>query len=120
MRSKVLIGDAYEIAPTIKGVKLVVTDPPGLEQEAIYELLNRFPKWIIIAPGQSYGPHHPAQAPLAVVKTAIEELSEPGDLVLDPFCGSGTTLIAAQELGRNSVGIESDPRMAKIAMELLK
>lgn len=45
----------------------------------------------------------------------IEHLTSPGELVLDPFCGSGTTLLAALSLGRRSVGIEIDAERAQVA-----
>jgi DNA modification methylase len=43
---------------------------------------------------------HPTQKPLCVLKPLIESFSLPGDVVLDPFCGSGSTLLAAQQSGR--------------------
>ena len=49
---------------------------------------------------------HPDQKPLALYRRIILASSNPGDLVLDPFSGSGTTLAAAQELGRRWTGIE--------------
>ncbi len=52
---------------------------------------------------------HPTQKPLGILKPLIEAFSQPGDTVLDPFCGSGSTLAAARELGRNFIGIELDP-----------
>jgi len=51
---------------------------------------------------------HPTQKPLAVMRHFIETLTNPGDTVLDPFAGSGSTLVAAAELGRAPLGIELD------------
>ena len=49
---------------------------------------------------------HPAVMPTTLARRCIRITSRPGDVVLDPYAGSGTTLLAAQELGRNWVGIE--------------
>lgn len=49
---------------------------------------------------------HPTQKPVAALAPLIEAFTRPGDLVLDPFCGSGSTLAAAQQLGRDWTGIE--------------
>lgn len=49
---------------------------------------------------------HPCQMPEAVLERIIRAASNPGDLVLDPFAGSGTTLAVAQRLGRNFLGVE--------------
>lgn len=51
---------------------------------------------------------HPAQKPVAVLKRLIEIFTDPGDVVIDPCCGSGSTLRAAVELGRNAYGFEID------------
>jgi adenine-specific DNA-methyltransferase len=50
---------------------------------------------------------HPTQKPLAVILPLVSTFSKPGDLVLDPFAGSGTTLAAAKRLGRRYIGIET-------------
>lgn len=52
---------------------------------------------------------HPTVKPVALVADALKDCSKRGDLVLDPFAGSGTTLIAAQETGRSACLIEFDP-----------
>lgn len=52
---------------------------------------------------------HPTQKPIAVMRHFIETLTNPGETVLDPFAGSGSTLVAAAELGRVPLGIELDP-----------
>lgn len=49
---------------------------------------------------------HPAPFPLELPRRLIQLLSFPGDLVLDPFCGSGTTLLAAHQLGRQAIGFD--------------
>jgi len=49
---------------------------------------------------------YPTQKPLALLRLVIEASSDPGDIVLDPFCGCGTTIDAAQELGRRWIGID--------------
>lgn len=51
---------------------------------------------------------HPAQKPVSVLKKMIEIFTDEGDVVVDPCCGSGTTLRAAVELGRNAYGFEID------------
>ena len=51
---------------------------------------------------------HPTQKPVEALRPLIEAFTKPGELVLDPFCGSGSTLAAAQKLGRDWIGIELD------------
>jgi DNA modification methylase len=53
---------------------------------------------------------HPTVKPVALVADAIMDTSTRGDLVLDAFLGSGTTIIAAERTGRKCYGIESNPR----------
>jgi DNA modification methylase len=52
---------------------------------------------------------HPTVKPIALVANAILDVTRHGDIVLDPFCGSGTTLLAAERTGRWGYGIELDP-----------
>lgn len=59
---------------------------------------------------------HPAPFPLELAYRLIRMFSFWGDTVLDPFCGTGTTLVASLRAGRNSVGIEIDPRYCEIAL----
>ena len=62
---------------------------------------------------------HPTQKPIELMKILIENSSKIGDIVLDPFAGVGTTLIAAQQLKRNYLGYEIDPQYHQIAEKLL-
>ena len=58
---------------------------------------------------------HPTQKPLELTKWCVEQFSKPGDTILDPFMGSGTTGVACVLLGRNFIGIERDPEYMRIA-----
>ena len=57
---------------------------------------------------------YPTQKPVALLKRIIQASSNPGDVVLDPFCGCGTTLEAAGGLGRRWVGIDISPTAARV------
>lgn len=61
----------------------------------------------------------PTQLPLALLRPIVGCASNPGDLVVDPFCGSGTTGHAALELGRDFIGIELSQQYAELARRRL-
>lgn len=63
---------------------------------------------------------HKQQAPIALLLRIILSSSKTGDTVLDPFAGTGTTLVTAHQLGRNSVGVEIDPKNSKMIHERLE
>src|SRR5580692_2473052 len=58
---------------------------------------------------------HPTQKPEALLHRVLLASSRPGDIVLDPFCGTGTTGAVARRLGRRFIGIERDPAYAALA-----
>jgi DNA modification methylase len=62
---------------------------------------------------------HPHEKPQAVLLPLVEWCSPVGGLVLDPFAGSGTSLLAAKELGRRAIGIEIEERYCEIAAKRL-
>lgn len=62
---------------------------------------------------------HPTQKPIGVMQWVLELCTKPGDLVLDPFCGSGTTGVACLRMGRRFIGIEREAKYAKAASERL-
>lgn len=64
--------------------------------------------------------HHPAPFPLELATRLVRMFSFTGDTVLDPFCGSGTTMVAALRTGRNSIGVEIDPEYCRMAARYLK
>ena len=59
---------------------------------------------------------HPTQKPLALIEDLVQTFSNPGDVVLDPFMGSGTTATAAIKTGRNYIGFELNPEYHAIAL----
>lgn len=66
--------------------------------------------WSMTTPGlweKRYG-KHPTQKPEPLLERVIRASTEPGDLVLDPFCGSATTGVAALRLGRNFIGVDQE------------
>ena len=62
---------------------------------------------------------HPAQKPLDICMDIVQRLSQEGDIVLDPYCGSGTIPVACKILGRVGIGIDSSKEYCQIARERL-
>lgn len=62
---------------------------------------------------------HPTIKPLALMLALIADFTQPGDTILDPYAGSGTTGVACLRLGRKFVGIERDPKYFELAAERL-
>jgi site-specific DNA-methyltransferase (adenine-specific) len=73
-----------------------------------------------IAPTSTERSGYPTQKPLALLERIIQLASNEHDTVLDPFCGSGTTLVAAQALGRAWIGIDQLPQAIEIARQRLE
>src|SRR5207253_2856286 len=63
---------------------------------------------------------HPAPFPEELPRRLIKLYSYPGDIILDPFAGSGTTLVAAKRLGRRSVGVEINPAFCALTIRNLQ
>lgn len=70
--------------------------------------------WQIARPADA--PLHPTMKPLPLMERAISNSSKAGELVLDPFLGSGSTLIACERTGRVCAGIEIDPVYADVIL----
>lgn len=65
-------------------------------------------------------PFHPCQKPLEIMTWLVDAVSDEGDFILDPFCGSGTTLVAAKELGRPAIGIDLDEQHCETSARRLE
>jgi site-specific DNA-methyltransferase (adenine-specific) len=78
--------------------------------------------WDDIAPIQAQSAErigYPTQKPVALLERIISASSDPGDVVLDAFCGSGTALIAAEKLGRRWIGMDVSPEACALAARRL-
>jgi DNA modification methylase len=87
---------------------------------------DRLGKWALlcldiwrIPPGASTNSAHPAVMPAELATRADRLSTWPGELVVDPFCGSGTTLLAARNLGRRGIGVEISERYCELAARRL-
>jgi len=80
---------------------------------------NRWFQQIWNIPGASTK-KHPAPFPLELATRLVRMFSFVGDTVLDPFCGSGTTIVAALKNNRNSIGVEIDPEYCQMTARYLK
>lgn len=58
---------------------------------------------------------HPVEKPDSLLRWLLEPVTRPGDVVLDPFAGSGSTLSAAKQAGRRAIGIEGEERYCEVA-----
>lgn len=73
-----------------------------------------------IAPSAKERLGYPTQKPLILLEKIIKASSNKGDIILDPFCGCGTTLVAAEKLGRRWIGIDVSPTACKLMKKRLQ
>jgi DNA modification methylase len=59
---------------------------------------------------------HPTVKPVALVADAMKDCTRRGDVVLDIFCGSGTTVLAAERVGRRAYALELEPQFVDVAI----
>jgi len=92
----------------------------GSGQKTISDLGQRHNIWRQVAVKHRKDKSHPAPFPLQMATDHILSWSNPGDTVLDPFMGSGTTGVAAANTGRRFIGIERDPDYFQIAQARIR
>jgi len=87
---------------------------------SIKEYGSRWNVWQISTDKGNVKYDHPAKFPISLAKDHIESWSKKGDVVIDPFMGSGTTGVACVNTGRNFVGMEKDPDYFQIAKKRIE
>ena len=106
-------GKTQVLDPVSRTRKLIVDKPTkGLPMRDVWSLS-------IIAGSSKERIGYPTQKPLALLNRIIEASSKPGDVVLDPFCGCATALVAAENLTRQWVGIDISPLAVKLVRQRL-
>lgn len=130
--SSSILGKPYEPNAIIKNdlEYILMERKPGgyrkpTDQQRIESRINEsdFQKWfsqIWNMPGASTRNGHPAPFPLELAARLIRMFSFVGDTVVDPFCGSGTTMLAAIRTKRNSIGIEVERDYCQSTVERLE
>jgi DNA modification methylase len=88
------------------------------ESDAWYGDKSQSTLWQVDKPAANR--EHPTMKPVELVERALVNSSKTGDLVLDPFGGSGSTLVACQRLGRAGRAVEIDPKYCAVILERLK
>lgn len=96
--------------PRLDGMKIYLSELPGPRTQSIWDDIPRIPNTSRERLGYA------TQKPLALLERIIKASSNPDDLVLDPFCGCGTAIEAAQRLGRRWVGID----ISSFAIDLIR
>lgn len=108
----------YKIGTTIADNAL--THGVGAYNQSAYCRYMENPDNVLSAPfDKGEAGFHPTQKPVKLMQALIELTTRPHQLVLDPFAGSGSTLVAAKILERRYLGIEADPKYVKICNERL-
>ena len=87
----------------------------------VYCFRKQFPSFSRQAEAATGKVAHPCQKPVALMAWCIQKAKVPsGGLILDPFMGSGRTLVAAREMGMRAVGIEMEERYCEVAVQRLR
>jgi len=105
-------GKANVLEPGATTKRTAEHDTPGLPLRDVWDIS-------IIAGSSRERLGYPTQKPLALLDRIVRASSKPGDLVLDPFCGCATTCVAAENLGRQWVGIDLSPKAGELVMDRL-
>jgi hypothetical protein len=100
--------------PVMRGLKTYLDELPGMPITSIWDDILKVGNTAQERLG------YPTQKPLALLERIIKLSSNPNDIVLDAFCGCGTALVAAQNLGRQWIGIDISPTACRVMAKRLR
>ena len=92
----------------------------GFKGERIYRILHGGVINADSSRGNNQKRLHPTQKPVKLMLEIIKEFTKEGDLIIDPYCGSGSTLVACARLRREFIGCDINPEYCKIANERIQ
>jgi DNA modification methylase len=109
------IGPGYKNAfrPTYELIVISAKPEAEISDRSQSDVMEH--KWM----ASQSGSYHAAEKPQPLMERLIQHLTPDGGTILDPFMGSGTTLVAAKTVGRKAVGIEIEPRHCETAVKRL-
>jgi DNA modification methylase len=105
-----------------RSVRLMGDGPSSWTDWIVASRTKKQAKWGTLPGGYTQaGAHfHMGGKPEALMCALVADYSRPGDTILDPFAGSGTTLVAAKRLGRKAIGIELNPAYCDVIVQRLR
>jgi site-specific DNA-methyltransferase (adenine-specific) len=108
----------YKIGTTIADNALNYGVGP-YNEEAFLQYVHSTDNILQCGFGKGEGGLHPTQKPVRLMQALIELTTKPGQIVIDPFAGSGSTLVAAHNLGRHFIGFELDSKYIQVCKNRL-
>jgi DNA modification methylase len=107
-----IVWDKLNTMPSFGDCELVWTN---VDRKSVKKITREYNGLL----GKEEARQHPTQKPMSIMGRILETYSLITDTILDPFMGSGTTLVAAKQLGRKAIGIEIEEKYCEIAVKRL-
>jgi len=107
-----IVWDKLNTMPTFSDCELIWTN---IKRNSVKKITYQYNGLL----GKEKERYHPTQKPLKLIEELIKKYTKENDLILDPFLGSGTTAVAAKNLGRRLIGIEISEKYCEVARRRL-
>jgi hypothetical protein len=106
--------------PAVATEAITLMHPPGHKRWNGGGSHGLWAHLIVLDRGDGSKREHTTQKPLSLMRQLVDLFTDEGETIIDPFCGSGTTLVAAWQLRRRAIGVEIDERYADIAAQRIE